>query len=184
MIRPYLSEIINDHKTQGEWRVHSGNTVNDYKTQGEWKIQLTMVINLISSKDSDEIRIMRAKSNNTEIIMGNETDKIIKDLFESLFQKYQEVSEESIRRVSNFVFDSGDLLYYHLQKTSLKRIGLSYIDSPEWLKNKKPTVNPNNDDDNCFQYSLTVPLNYQNIKKPLKEYQTLNPLLINMIGKK
>ena len=38
MIRPYLRDIINDHKTQGNWKVHSGNTVIDYKTQGEWKI--------------------------------------------------------------------------------------------------------------------------------------------------
>ena len=35
MIRPYLSNIINDHKTQGVWKVHSGNKVVDYKTQGE-----------------------------------------------------------------------------------------------------------------------------------------------------
>ena len=39
-IRPYLSAIINSHKTQGKWKAHSGNTVIDYKTQGEWKIQL------------------------------------------------------------------------------------------------------------------------------------------------
>ena len=39
-------------------------------------------------------------------------------------------------RGSKFNFDSVDLLYYHLQKISLKR-GQSYIDSPEWLKNKK-----------------------------------------------
>ena len=41
---------------------------------------------------------------------------------------------------SEFIFDSIDLLYYHLQKTSLKRIGSSYIDSPKWLKNKKATI--------------------------------------------
>ena len=39
MIRSYLRDIINDHKTQGEWDVHSGNEVIDYKTQGKWKIQ-------------------------------------------------------------------------------------------------------------------------------------------------
>ena len=32
MIKPYLRNIINDHKTQGEWKVYSGNTVIDYKT--------------------------------------------------------------------------------------------------------------------------------------------------------
>ena len=49
MIRPYLRDVINDHKTQGEWKICSGNAVIDYKTQVEWKIQLTVVINFISS---------------------------------------------------------------------------------------------------------------------------------------
>ena len=30
MIRPYLTDTINDHKTQGELKVHSGITVIDY----------------------------------------------------------------------------------------------------------------------------------------------------------
>ena len=50
IITPYLSNIINDHKTQGKWRIHSGNTIIKSKTQSEWKIQLTMAINFISSK--------------------------------------------------------------------------------------------------------------------------------------
>ena len=75
MIRPYLSDISNDHKTQGEWKIYSGNTITEHKTQGEWKIHLTMAINFISSKeDSDETRNMHAKSDNIEIMMGNETD--------------------------------------------------------------------------------------------------------------
>ena len=35
MIRPYLSGIINDHKTQGEWRIHSGNAITEHKSEGE-----------------------------------------------------------------------------------------------------------------------------------------------------
>ena len=49
-------------------------------------------------------------------------------------------------------------------------------------KNKKAIINSNNDN-KCFQYALTVALNYQNIKKNLKEYQKLSLLLIIMIGK-
>ena len=45
MIRPYLSDIIKNHKTQGEWRIHPGNTIIKHKTQSEWKIQLTIAIN-------------------------------------------------------------------------------------------------------------------------------------------
>ena len=129
MIRPYLRDIINDHKTQGEWKAHSGNAVNGSKTQGEWKIQLTMIINFISSKDFDEICTMNTKINNIEIMMGNETDEIIKELFESSLQKYQGGLEEEMRG-SEFVFDSADLLHFNLHKISLNRGG-SYIDSPE-----------------------------------------------------
>ena len=65
--------------------------------------------------------------------MGNETVEIIETRFWSLLQNYLKDLEESMRG-SEFNFDSVDLLYYHLQKISLKRGG-SYIDSPEWLNN-------------------------------------------------
>ena len=68
------------------------------------------------------------------------------------------------KRGSEFIFDSVDLLHYNLQRTNLKRDG-SYVDSPKWLKNKKAATNQNNNDNNCFQYALTVALNYQDIKK-------------------
>ena len=109
MIRPYLSDIINDHKTQGEWRIHSGNTITEHKTQSEWKIQLTMAINFISSKDSDETCAMHAKSDNVEIMIGSETNEIIEKLFKSFLQRFQEELEESMRG-SKFIFDSIDVL--------------------------------------------------------------------------
>ena len=96
MIRPYLSAII-----------------IDYENQEEWKTNLTMSTNFISSKDSDETRYLRTKSNNIEIMMGNETDEIIDERFESFLQNYQKDLEESMRK-SEFNFDSVDLLYYHL----------------------------------------------------------------------
>ena len=82
-------------------------------------------------------------------------------------------------RGSKFAYDSVDALYYDLNKVSSSRGG-SYIDSPKWLKSKKATINPKNNDDKCFQYALTVALNYEKFKK---EYQKLSLLLINAIGK-
>ena len=82
---------------------------------------------------------MHTKSNNVEIMMGNETDEIVEELVESLFQKYQEGLEEKMRG-SEFIFDSADLLHFNLHKISLNRSG-SYIDSPKSLKNKKATIN-------------------------------------------
>ena len=123
-----------------------------------------MNITFVSFKDCNEICSLSTKSDNIEIMMGSEADDIIEKLFEYLLQKYQKGLKESMKR-SEFYFDSVDILYYNLQKTSLKRIGLSHIDSPKWLKNEKAMINPKTNDDNCFQYSLTVLLNYQNIKK-------------------
>ena len=67
---------------------------NDNKTQGEWKIHLTMAINFFSSKNSEETRTMYSKNNNIEIMMGNENDKTIEDLFYSFLQRYQTNLEE------------------------------------------------------------------------------------------
>ena len=57
-----------------------------------------------------------------EIMMVNEKDEIIEELFESLQQKYQEGLEEEIRG-KEFVFDSFDLLHYNLHKISFNRGG-------------------------------------------------------------
>ena len=53
-------------------------------------------------------------------------------------------------------------MYCNFNKTSINRGG-SYIDSPKWLKDKKSTINPKNNDDKCFQYAVTLALNLDNI---------------------
>ena len=105
MIRPYLSDLINDHKIQGVWKVYLGNKIIDFKPQIEWKIQLTVKINFISSKYSEETHNMSTKRDIVEIMMGSETDEIIEKLFKSLLQLYQEKLEEPMKG-SEFVFDS------------------------------------------------------------------------------
>ena len=94
-----------------------------------------IAINFISSKDSEETRTMHTKSNNIDMIImiGNKTDEIIKKLFESLLQRYQEGLEESMNG-SEFILDSVDVLYNNLNKISLNRGG-SYVVSPNWLNN-------------------------------------------------
>ena len=131
--------------------------------------------NFISSKDSDETRTMHAKSNNVEIMMGSEADEIIKEPFKSILQRYQEGLEESMRG-SEFIFDSVDALYYDLNKISLSR-GDSYIDFPKWLKNKKTTINPKNNDAKCFQYALAVALNHEQIKNNPERISKIKPFI-------
>ena len=116
LIEPYLRELINDHKNKGEW-----------------KIQLTTQINFISLRaGSDETRVMHTRSLNEEFMNGSDTDEIIKELFRSLLQRYQENLQE-IMKGSDFAFDGVNYLYYDLNKISISRGG-SYTDSPKWLK--------------------------------------------------
>ena len=165
LIEPFLRELI-----------------NDYKSKGEWKIQLTAQINFISLRpDSDETRVMHTKSDNQEFMNGSDTDEIIKELFKSLLQRYQKNLQEKMRG-SDFAFNGVNFFYYDFNKTSISRGG-SYIDSPKWLKNKKSTIDPKNNDYKCFQYAVTLALNLDKINNHPKEYLKLNLLLNNIIGK-
>ena len=54
--------------------------INDHKTIREWKIQLTIQINFILHKDSEETRRMHTKCRNIEIMEGGKTDQTIEEL--------------------------------------------------------------------------------------------------------
>ena len=149
--------------------------ISYYKNKGEWKVQLTAEINFISLKPgSDETHIMHTKSDNEEFMNSSDTDEIIKGLFESYLQKYEENLQEKMKG-SEFEFDGVNFLYYDFNKISINRGG-SYIDSPKWLKDKKSTINPINNSYKCFQYAVALALNLDKIRKNRKEYLKLNLL--------
>ena len=52
-IKPYLKDII-----------------NNIKKSDTWKIQLRRAINFMSSKDTDEERVMYSESDNTKIMIN------------------------------------------------------------------------------------------------------------------
>ena len=132
--------------------------------------------------DSNETRAMHTKSDNIEIMSGIETSNAINELFNSFSERYQEGLETKMKG-SSFIFERIDLLEYHLHNISSNR-GSSYINSPEWIKNKGVTINPKNTkDNNCFQYAIIAALNYQNIDHHQKEFLSLNPSLIIITGK-
>ena len=161
LIKPYLKELINDHRNKGEW-----------------KIQLAAQINFISLRPgSDETHIMHTRSVNEEFMDGSDTDEIIKVLFRSLLQKYQENLQAKMKG-SDFTFDGISYLYYDLNKISISKAG-SYVDSPEWLKNKKSIINPKNNDNKCFQYAITLALNYDKIDRNPQRISKIKPFIEN-----
>ena len=135
-----------------------------------------MKINFISSKNFIDTRNMHSKSDNAEIMRGVDTDEIIKNLFNSVLQRYQKGLEEPMR-ASGFIFDYVESLNYIFHKVDLKRSG-SYIEAPDWIKNKKATINPQNkDDDKCFQYAITIALNYDKIENHSERVSKVKPFI-------
>ena len=64
--------------------------------------------------DNDEERVMNSKSDNTKIMMNDEADEVIKQLFDSLKNRYQNNLESM--EVSDFVFNYIYLLYYNIHE--------------------------------------------------------------------
>ena len=68
-------------------------------------------------------------------------------------------------------------MYYHLHKISLNR-GRSYIDSPDWIKNKA-TINPKNKDNECFKYAITAALNHEKVRRNPQRISKRKPFINN-----
>ena len=69
---------------------------------------------------------------NIEIMINDEAYEVITQLFDSL---------------KRFVFDYVHLLHYKRHKINPMNRGESNIDSPDWIKSKKATLNPINKKD-------------------------------------
>ena len=67
-------------------------------------------------------------------------------------------------RKSDFNFDSVQLMYCECHKINFRR-SASNIDSPYWIKKEKATSILENKDDKCFQYAVTIALNYDKINR-------------------
>ena len=85
-ISPYLKDII-----------------NNFNNSGTWKIKLTIANKFISSMDNHEQRVMHSENNIIEIMIDDEADEVIKNLFDSLKNRYQDNLESM--KGSEFVFD-------------------------------------------------------------------------------
>ena len=74
-------------------------------------------------------------------------------------------------RGSEFEFDRINFFYYSFNR------GGTFIDSPKWLKDKKSTINPKNNDDKCFQYAVTLALNLDNIDNHPERISKIKPFI-------
>ena len=51
------------------------------------------------------------------------------------------------------------------------------MEFPKCIRNKKVTISLEKNNDKCFQYAATIPLNYQIIKKNQERISSMNPFI-------
>ena len=95
-MKPYLKHII----------IH-------LQSSDTWKIQLTIAINLIFSKDTEEECVMYSTSDNINFRSYNNVNEVANELLESPRSKYQDNLKTSLRE-SNFIFDSVQLIIINI----------------------------------------------------------------------
>ena len=118
---------------------HALDEIDNLKKCAEWKIHLTMKSKFLSSTDSNEKCMIYSKRDNSMVMIGNDRDKIIQELFDSLLQKYQINLKQSMKD-SKFIFHYISGVHYIFNKISISHGG-SYINSPKWISSKKVTIN-------------------------------------------
>ena len=85
----------------------------------------------------------------SSVYRGSETDQIVDEMITNM--KFQ--IENPALLNSRFVFNEFLYLDINFHQLNLMR-GSSYLPLPDWLGRKKVIVNPHNDDEECFKWSV------------------------------
>ena len=162
----------------------------ELKTRTSARIQTTVWIRFIGDDEEGQERVELAfNSLMTSVYRGSETDQIVDGMIANM--KLQ--TENPVLLNSRFVFDEFLCLDVNFHQLNLTR-GSSYLPLPDWLARKKAIVNPHNDDEECFKWSVIAvekvgmkdPQRVSNLRKFTDNYDWSGlefPVSIKDIGK-
>ena len=159
----------------------------ELKTRTSARIQKTAWIRFVRDDEESQERVELALM--TSAYRGSETDQIVDGMIANM--KFQ--IENPALLNSRFVFDEFLYLDANFHQLNLVR-GSSYLPLPDWLARKKAIVNPHNDDEECFKWSVIAaenvgmkdPQRVSNLRKFMDNYDWSGlefPISIKDIGK-
>ena len=123
-----------------------------------------MGVKFMCITEKEKSRTFYVNSDNEEIRSTDNTNDAINKLIESFLSNYQK-EKQVLRNISDYTYDSVDMLGIHFHDIKLKR-GKSYLESPKRSADKKVAIRPKNTKDNkCFESAITVALNHREIGK-------------------
>ena len=139
----------------------------ELKTRNSARIQTTASIRFVCNDEEGQERVELAfNSLMMSVYRGSKTDQIVNGMITNM--KFQ--IENPALLNSRFVFDEFLYLDINFHQLNLMR-GSSYLPLPGWLVRKKAIVNPHNDNEECFKWSVTAAENIG-----MKDYQRVSNL--------
>ena len=134
------------------------------------------LINLITKNHEVELNVnlvFRSKTNpNNEcsiFITSKPAD--IDEALDQLIKKYEGLKD------INFLLKCVESITYSFTKIIVKN---TFIESPDWIKDKKRTINPQNKDNKCFQYPVIISLYHKEIKNNPERISKIKPFINNL----
>ena len=146
----------------------------ELKTRTSARTQTTAWIRFIRDDEEGQERAELAfNSLMTSVYRGSEMDQIVDRMTANM--KFQTENPALIN--SRFVFYKFLYLDINFHQLNLTR-GSSYLPLPDWLASKKTIVNPHNDDEECFKWSVIAaenvgmkdPQRVSNLRKFMDNY--------------
>ena len=146
----------------------------ELKTRTSARIQTTAWIRFVRDDEEGQERVELAfNSLMTSVYRGSEMDQIVDGMIANM--KF-EIENPALLN-SRFVFDEFLYLDVNFHQLNLTR-GSSYLPLPDWLASKKAIVNPHNDDEECFKWSVIAaenagtkdPQRVSNLRKFMDNY--------------
>ena len=162
----------------------------ELKTRTSARIQTTAWIRFVRDDEEGQERVELAfKRLMMSVYRGSEMDQIVDGMIANM--KFQ--IENPALLNSRSVFDEFLYLDVNFHQLNLTR-GSSYLPLPDWLARKKAIVNPHNDDEECFKWSVIAaekvgmkdPQRVSNLRKFTDSYDWSGlefPVSIKDIGK-
>ena len=121
-----------------------------------------------SEMNERRLKILKRCIKRNEKIVNNKDQTDIEHINDEL---------DTIKRVFNGYFSTCSIDY-----TPKPIINSTFIESRDWIKNKKCTINPQNFKDNkCFQYSIIIFLYHKEIKNNPERIGKSKPFINNLI---
>ena len=98
----------------------------------------------------------------------------IDEIFDQLNKKHEDLKN------INFLLKGVESIAVNYTYSFIKIITkYTFVETPEWIKNKKCTINQNKDN-KCFQYSIIVSLYHKEIKNNPERISKIRPFINNL----